>query len=283
MNTVWSDNIQGIMTLYLSRKLRFDEMFWPQYERLFRIAEKADLRILEIGCGPGALAKALAENYPQARITGLDRDSNFIAFARQQFPDLEFLEGDICALPFENASFDVVISNTVVEHVDPEFFWKEQLRVLKPGGICLCLSSRKGIRQKADCLKMTELERDFWDRQTSGEEELAKYQVGRYQLSEAQLPGAMERYGFRNVTTGYVIIDLTPDDPKYPPEMARAMIEAERWSDLEAIRSVNDENDEPVIAAVNAKYDHRLALYEDGDRQWDCDVSIIMVVRGEKK
>ncbi|MBQ4251822.1 MAG: methyltransferase domain-containing protein [Erysipelotrichaceae bacterium] len=283
MNTVWSDNIQGIMTLYLSRKLRFDEMFWPQYEKLFRIAENSGLRILEIGCGPGALTRTLADRYPKAQVIGLDRDSNFIAFARRQFPDLEFLEGDICALPFENESFDVVISNTVVEHVDPEFFWNEQLRVLKPGGICLCLSSRRGIRQKAECLKMTPEEKVFWDRQPSGEEELARYQVGRYQLTEAQLPKAMENYGFVNVTSGYAVIDLTPDDPIYPPEKARAMIEADRCSDLEAIRSVKDENDAEVIRAVNAKYDRRLALYEAGEKLWDCDVSIIMVARGEKK
>ena len=282
MNTIWSDSVQGLMTLYLSRKLRFDDMFWPQYERLFRIAEKPDMRILEIGCGPGALAQALAHHYPQAHVTGIDRDSNFISFARRQFPQLEFMEGDICALPFEDESFDVTISNTVVEHVDPEFFWKEQLRVLKPNGICLCLSSRRGLSQKAECLQMTEAEREFWDRQLPSNE-LDRYQVGRYQLSESQLPSAMEKYGFHNVTTGYAVIDLTTDDPKYPHEMALAMIEADRQGDLEAIKSMKDGNDEEVIKAVNQKYDRRRQLYQQGQHQWDCEISIIMVARGEKK
>ena len=31
MNSVWSDNVQGIQTLYLSRKLRFDDVFFEQY------------------------------------------------------------------------------------------------------------------------------------------------------------------------------------------------------------------------------------------------------------
>ncbi len=34
MNTIWSEHVQGIMTLYLSRKLRFDNMFFDQYKSL---------------------------------------------------------------------------------------------------------------------------------------------------------------------------------------------------------------------------------------------------------
>ena len=35
MNTVWSEYVQGINTLYLSRKLRFDDAFFDQYDRVF--------------------------------------------------------------------------------------------------------------------------------------------------------------------------------------------------------------------------------------------------------
>ena len=55
MNTIWSDHVQGIMTLYLSRKLRFDDMFFDQYKSLFNLDQSATLNILEIGCGPGHL------------------------------------------------------------------------------------------------------------------------------------------------------------------------------------------------------------------------------------
>ena len=59
MNTIWSENVQGIMTLYLSRKLRFDDMFFRQYKDFFDIDPDKKLKILEVGCGPGALAEAL--------------------------------------------------------------------------------------------------------------------------------------------------------------------------------------------------------------------------------
>ena len=60
------------------------------------------------------------------------------------------------------------------------------------------------------------------------------------------------------------------------------MIEAERASDLEAIRSACSDDAGPAIRAVNAKYDRRLGLYRSGIKQWDTAVNITMIVRGEK-
>ena len=84
MNTIWSEHVQGTMTLYLSRKLRFDDMFFEQYKDVFDLDRNAKLRILEIGCGPGALAEAMHRWYPMAHVTAIDRDSNFISFAKDQ-------------------------------------------------------------------------------------------------------------------------------------------------------------------------------------------------------
>lgn len=71
MNNIWSDNVQGTKTLYLSRKLRFDDVFFEQYKKSFDLDENACLKILEIGCGPGALAEALQRWYPKAQITAI--------------------------------------------------------------------------------------------------------------------------------------------------------------------------------------------------------------------
>ena len=282
MNNIWSDHVQGIMTLYLSRKLRFDDVFFAQYDPLFGLDHNKEMRILEIGCGPGALAEALHRWYPRAQITAIDRDSNFIAFAQKNIKDINFVEGDATHLPFENESFDVTISNTVQEHIEPALFWSEQRRVLKPGGVCLCLSARKGIRCTAPCLQLTSEEIEFWDSLNQPEDELQKYGVGKYAMSEAELPAAMEKYGFTCVTIGYTIIDLTPDAAKYPNEMAEAMIEEGRQSSLEAIQSVYSDHADKAISAVNNKYDERLRLYRAGKKQWDTSVSVTMIVRGIK-
>ena len=282
MNTIWSKQVQGVQTLYLSRKLRFDPSFSEQYRSLFRLDPRRQYRILEIGCGPGALAGALHRWYPEAEITALDRDSAFLAFAKEHEPGVRFLEGDATSLPFEDQSFDVTISYTVQEHIEPTAFWGEQRRVLKAGGVCLCLSARKGIRRLAPCLEMTETERSFWDQQPDMEAEFETWQVCRFPRNEAELPAAMEAHGFRNVTTGYVVSDLTPDDPKYSAPMAEAMIEAERQNDLEAVRSTDSPEAEQICKLVNAKYDERLRLYRAGIKQWDTAVSLAMVLRGER-
>lgn len=120
MNTIWSQHIQGINTLYWSRKLRFDDLFRDQYTKLFSLNPSKPLHILEIGCGPGALAGALLRWYPRATITAIDRDSAFVEFAGEKEKGITFLEGDATALPFADNSFDVTISNTVAEHIDPE-------------------------------------------------------------------------------------------------------------------------------------------------------------------
>ncbi|MCM1299229.1 MAG: class I SAM-dependent methyltransferase [Firmicutes bacterium] len=283
MNNIWSDNVQGTNTLYLSRKLRFDDAFFEQYKKSFDLDENACLKILEIGCGPGALAEALQRWYPKAQINAMDRDSNFISFAKEHITGIEFTEGDATQLPFSDRSFDVTISNTVQEHIEPTAFWNEQRRVLKTGGVCICLSARKGLHCTAPCLEITAEEKEFWGNYPQSNEELDKYGVCRFPMSEAELPASMEQNGFSNVTTDYAIIDLTPDAPKYSSQMAEAMIEAMRQNDLEAVLSVHSDHAEKAVSAINAKYDQRLDLYRQGIKQWDTSVSVTMIIRGTKR
>ena len=281
-NTDWSAHVQGVMTLYLSRKLRFDDRFFGQYQKVFGLDAAAPLRMLEVGCGPGALCEALRRRYPNAEIYGVDRDSAFLSFAKKTVKGVDFIEGDAMQLPFADGSFDVTISNTVQEHVEPTAFWGEQLRALRPGGVCICLSARKGLRCVAPCLAPTEEEKAFWANAPQAEAEFEKYGVCRYPLTEAGLAAAMERHGFVNVTTGYAIADLTPDDPKYPADLARAMIEADRQCDLEAARSFAPGGADDVCRIINARYDERLRLYSEGKKQWDTAVCVTMILRGEK-
>ena len=111
MNTIWSTHLQKTGTLYQSRTLRFDDRFKESYLRAFNINDAEN--ILEIGAGPGALSQALKRWYPHIKITGSDRDTDFIKFAKIHAPDIEFVEADITSLPFNDNSFDVTISNTV--------------------------------------------------------------------------------------------------------------------------------------------------------------------------
>ena len=290
MNTIWSTYVQGIGTLYNTRLLRFSDLFQGKYREAFRIDDKE--RILEIGCGPGALAESLARWYPSARVFGVDRDSNFIAFAKQQNPMIQYMEGDATALAFEDESVDVTISNTVAEHIEPSKFYGEQYRVLKENGVCLVLSARRGINITASCIsEQSEYEKEIWKR---AEKPLAevdkKFSVCAYPQNESELPLCMEQYGFRNVTTEYLTINLTPDNPIYSKEAAHAMINANRQVSLDAtddlLRNaagvVTADEVEELKRRINAKYDKRIEFYDKGIKQWDANVSVTMVIRGEK-
>ena len=289
-NVIWSKYVQGINTLYYSRKLRFDAVFAKQYEELFGLDKKKALKILEIGCGPGALAGALRRMYPNAEITAVDRDSDFIEFAKAHEAGIRFVEGDATALPFEDGAFDVTISNTVSEHIEPARFYGEQLRVLKPGGICLVLSSRKGIHIAPKCTAKNGYEEQFWEKAAKYDDSLDRFSVCKYPMSEAELPAAMEQYGFREICTGYATIDLTPDNPRYSAAMAHDMIHANRYEALDAIDSVlhtmpehfTVRECEEMKRLANEKFDRRIALYDRDEKQWDTSVAVIMVVRGEK-
>lgn len=290
MNTVWSTYIQSISTLYYSRALRFADIFRNKYVATFAL--ETPHSILEIGCGPGALAQSLSRWYPQTKVYGIDRDSNFIDFAKKQAPQIAFSEGDATNLPFESESFDVTISNTVAEHIEPSRFYGEQYRVLKENGVCLVLSARKGVNISAPCiLEQSEFEKDIWKRtEKFFAENMEKYEICAYPQNEAQLPQAMEKYGFRNVTTEYLTVNLTPDHPGYSKEMAHAMINANRLGDLESIdnllhiakNEVSAAEVEEIKRLVAAKYDKRMELYDAGVKQWDTNMSVIMVVRGVK-
>ena len=290
MNNIWSTYIQKIDTLYSSRTLRFSDLFKEKYTSFFEIENGK--KILEIGCGPGALSQALRRWYPDSEVIGTDRDTAFIEFAKKQAPHITFTEEDAANLSFADNTFDVTISNTVAEHIEPSKFFGEQYRVLKQGGVCLVLSGRKGVNISAPCIEeQTDFESEIWSRaEKRFSESLERYSVCQYPMSEAQYPACMEKYGFKNVSTEYITINLTPDNPVYTKETAYAMINSNRQNDINVVQILEDiasdivtqDEVQELMRQVNRKYDRRIELYDKGIKQWDTNVSVTMMMRGIK-
>jgi ubiquinone/menaquinone biosynthesis C-methylase UbiE len=98
----------------------------------------AGLRILDIGCGAGNLAKQLAAE--GAFVTGIDPGTDAIRAAAAAVPQASFLEGVAEALPFDDAAFDVGVMINALHHV-PETAMQAALReagrVIGPDGLVI--------------------------------------------------------------------------------------------------------------------------------------------------
>jgi arsenite methyltransferase len=99
--------------------------------------------VLDVGSGPGFLAAEMKDEVgPGGRVVGVDPSESMLSLARQYAPAAEFRPGGALELPFEDASFDVVVSTQVLEYVDDvAAALAEARRVLRPGGRALVLDT----------------------------------------------------------------------------------------------------------------------------------------------
>jgi SAM-dependent methyltransferase len=102
---------------------------------MFAARWAAGKRVLDAGCGTGYGAAEMART--AQRVVGIDRAAEALSFAREHYQaaNLEFEKASCAALPFADASFDLVAAFEIIEHMDD---WREFLlevrRVLAPGG-----------------------------------------------------------------------------------------------------------------------------------------------------
>ena len=105
-------------------------------------------KILDVGCGSGALAIACAKRNPNAEVIGIDRwGKEYASFSRQlcernaraeKVNNTKFHKGDAVKLDFDDETFDAVTSNYVYHNIpskDRQTILLETLRVLKKGGV----------------------------------------------------------------------------------------------------------------------------------------------------
>jgi ubiquinone/menaquinone biosynthesis C-methylase UbiE len=95
-------------------------------------------RVLDVACGPGIVVEALARS--AGEVIGCDITPEMLEKARERcakagLKNTRFTPGRAEALPFPDASFDVVVSRSAVHHFpDPSAAFREMARVVKPGG-----------------------------------------------------------------------------------------------------------------------------------------------------
>jgi trans-aconitate 2-methyltransferase len=110
-------NLEIMPTWDAGRYLRFaDERTQPCRDLVARIPLAAPRRVIDLGCGPGNSTAVLEARWPEADLIGLDSSATMVARAREDFPDREWIHGDINSWQADEP-FDVVFSNAALQWV----------------------------------------------------------------------------------------------------------------------------------------------------------------------
>jgi len=137
------------------------------------LSPAAGTRVLDVGCGPGHLARLFAQR--GCRVTGVDRGRRLLRFARRwaaQQPEIavrsiEFHRAPAEHLPFSDHSFDLVTATTVVYFVaKPAEVLREMVRVTRPGGIVATLDPHASMDRHSV--------RDYCERRRLGPQDTRK-------------------------------------------------------------------------------------------------------------
>jgi len=121
---------------------------WYEHFHRYALARElvGELEVLDAACGEGYGTALLAS--AAASATGVDVSPQAIEHARQRYAGegIEFRVADCLDLPFEDGSFDCIVSFETLEHLeDHDGLMKEFRRVLKPGGFVVLSSPDKAI------------------------------------------------------------------------------------------------------------------------------------------
>jgi len=143
--------------------------------------------LLEVPVGTGVLTVPLYKSLSEARITCLDYSADMMKVAEKRaeamgVKNITFVQGDVGSLPFEDNSFDIVLSlNGFHAFPDKEAAFSETYRVLKPGGIfCGCFYIKDEFSRTDWFVRHMYVPKGFFTEPFENQESLRKRLEGMY-------------------------------------------------------------------------------------------------------
>jgi 2-polyprenyl-3-methyl-5-hydroxy-6-metoxy-1,4-benzoquinol methylase len=130
----WRDYYGGLLRMNAGTKARYDTVV----DCLRRAGVTKSMRLVDIGCGDGALCGVIAKELG-CEVTGVDPSADAIRFAGEEFARRglagEFVRAEGYRYPFPDGAFAAAVCSDVIEHVqEPRALLSEIRRLLRPGG-----------------------------------------------------------------------------------------------------------------------------------------------------
>lgn len=133
---------------------RYSHKLAPRLIEFVRI--EPGMRVIDVGCGPGALAERLAERVGSELVSAVDPSEQFVVACAQRVPGADVRRADAEELPWREGAFDAALAQLVVNFMrDPHAGVAEMRRVVRPGGVVGACTWDYG-----DGMRMLRL---FWD------------------------------------------------------------------------------------------------------------------------
>lgn len=296
MNDFWSSQVQGLNTLDLSRELRFRDDRKEAF--LQSMGLMSGMSVVDVGCGPGTLTRKLAKWLGKdSKIIGMDRDSIFIDYAKKEaekqgYTNIEYINGDALQIPLEANSVDACTSHTVIEHVPNFEFLLEQKRVCRSGGVVSVMSARpdKSIASYSTSIPpASDREQKLWEpiEQTWSMKD-KKRRIGSYAMTPIQFPRLFEELGFVDIEIDSIALPVAIDNHSTSFEQQLLMVEFGRIQAIEGLyMGLNQleqvyEHAAELEALINQRFERRKEMIINGEKVWDYQIHMLLVVRGRK-